>query len=243
MAEAGVRRFNWAGGLEPETAIPGAGSERIAPVRTDAVSIDASAVLIVGEGPLPGGDWSARLAGMRQRVLALSRRSQGLPVIAGVRTVGLERELRDDEREEQRRAEIREKFRTVWIIVISLLVTVIGISNAMLMSVTERFREIGTMKCLGALSSFVRSIFFIESSLMGAVGALAGVLVGAVFVLGIFSFTYGPGLVFASLNYWLLLFDALFCQVAGILLAVVAAIYPASYASRMVPATALRSTI
>ncbi|MFH1887558.1 MAG: FtsX-like permease family protein, partial [Pseudomonadota bacterium] len=38
-----------------------------------------------------------------------------------------------------------------WIAVLSLLVCVAGIANAQLMAVTERFREIGTMKCLGAL--------------------------------------------------------------------------------------------
>ena len=39
----------------------------------------------------------------------------------------------------------------IWLIVMSLIVCVVGIANSMLMAVTERFREIGTMKCLGAL--------------------------------------------------------------------------------------------
>ena len=42
-----------------------------------------------------------------------------------------------------------------WIIILSLLVCVVGIVNAQLMAVTERFREIGTMKCLGALDRFI----------------------------------------------------------------------------------------
>ena len=42
-----------------------------------------------------------------------------------------------------------ERSKQTWLISLSLLVCVVGIANAMLMSVTERFREIGTMKCLG----------------------------------------------------------------------------------------------
>ncbi|HOT52163.1 MAG TPA: hypothetical protein PLI07_14365, partial [Candidatus Hydrogenedentes bacterium] len=51
----------------------------------------------------------------------------------------------------------------VWLAAISLLVCVVGITNAMLMSVTERYREIGTMKCLGALDWFVVKLFLIEA--------------------------------------------------------------------------------
>ena len=65
-----------------------------------------------------------------------------------------------------------------WVVVISLLVTVIGITNALLMSVTERFKEIGTMKCLGALSGFIRQLFLIESMFIGLVGSLAGIVIG-----------------------------------------------------------------
>ena len=65
----------------------------------------------------------------------------------------------------------------MWIIVISLLVTVIGIANSMLMSVTERFRDIGTMRCLGALSGFVRTLFLVEAAFMGVVGGAFGAVV------------------------------------------------------------------
>ena len=48
-----------------------------------------------------------------------------------------------------------------------MLVAFVGVLNAMLMSVTERFREIGTMKCLGALNSFIVKLFLIESLFQG----------------------------------------------------------------------------
>ncbi|MCP3893792.1 MAG: FtsX-like permease family protein, partial [Bacteroides sp.] len=65
-----------------------------------------------------------------------------------------------------------------WIILLSLLVCVVGIVNAQLMSVSERFREIGTMKCLGALDNFIIRIFILEAAIQGLVGSLAGALLG-----------------------------------------------------------------
>ena len=137
----------------------------------------------------------------------------------------------------------QEHFRTVWIVVISLLVTVIGIANALLMSVTERFKEIGTMKCLGALSSFIRQMFLIESALIGVAGSILGAIIGALFPLITYGFTLGFGIVFTSMNYGLL-FGAIFLSIiAGTILSIIAAIYPATFASKMVPAMALRSNV
>ena len=73
-----------------------------------------------------------------------------------------------DERDPQRRIQ------TNWLIGLALLVAFVGILNAMLMSVTERFREIGTMKCLGALDSFIVKLFLIESFFQGGAGTVAG---------------------------------------------------------------------
>jgi hypothetical protein len=62
------------------------------------------------------------------------------------------------------------RIQTRWLMSLALLVAFVGILNAMLMSVTERFREIGTMKCLGALDSFIIKLFLIESLFQGGVG-------------------------------------------------------------------------
>jgi len=48
-----------------------------------------------------------------------------------------------------------QRSQTAWMLGIALLISFVGIVNAMLISVTERFREIGTMKCLGGLDSFI----------------------------------------------------------------------------------------
>src|SRR5207249_10667555 len=78
-----------------------------------------------------------------------------------------------------------------WLIGMALLVAFVGILNAMLMSVTERFREIGTMKCLGALDGFIVKLFLIESLFQGVVGTIIGVLVGLSLALISAAATYG----------------------------------------------------
>ncbi len=139
--------------------------------------------------------------------------------------------------------------RGVWLVTLSLMVCVVGITNAMLMSVTERFREIGTMKCLGALDKFVVKLFLIESSLQGVVGSLLGAAIGFLlsFVRALFTFHITD--VQTGEGHWLALgyFPALgllgWGAVAvgtGIVLSVVAAIYPAIRAARMEPVQAMR---
>ena len=132
--------------------------------------------------------------------------------------------------------------REAWLVVLSLCVAVVGIVNAMLMSVTERFREIGTMKCLGALDSFVIKLFMLESTFVGAIGTAIGTAIGLLLT-GIFStLSYWPlrSLLFAALPWGELLNGVLLALVAGTLLSVLGAIYPAIVAARMEPVAALR---
>ena len=78
-----------------------------------------------------------------------------------------------------------ERSKQTWLISLSLLVCVVGIANAMLMSVTERFREIGTMKCLGALDTFIVKLFLLESTFQGFAGTSAGIVIGFLLTLGL----------------------------------------------------------
>lgn len=148
--------------------------------------------------------------------------------------------------EERERAEMRrqqQRARQIWITIVSMLVTVIGISNAMLMSVTERIREIGTMKCLGALSGFVVKLFLIESFLIGAVGAVVGTVLGFVVPFVAYMLSSGIELLFASTPFLHLTGCGAGSVAVGTVLAIVAAIYPAVVAARMVPADALRTNV
>jgi hypothetical protein len=203
----------------------------------------ATALLVVGEGRIDPVQVQELARNAKHKIVFATRTSHGAVSTDGVRAVVLERALREDEIKKIANEERKARFRNTWIVVISLFVTVIGIANSMLMSVTERFREIGTMKCLGALSGFVRRMFLIESSMVGLAGALAGAVVGVLFSTVAYAMTYGLGLVVGSLDLVRLAGYFLSCTVLGVLLAVAAALYPARFASRMVPSHALRSEI
>lgn len=205
---------------------------------------EQTVLFMVGEGtaPLPVA-WRPP-PGVRTVIAAL-RGGTADPGWPDSTFIPLARELTAEDIDAQGQEVRQERFRSLWIVIISLLVTVIGISNAMLMSVTERFREIGTMKCLGALSAFIRRIFLLESSLMGVVGGVSGAALGMLFALLVYAFTYGWGLVATAAADGAGLLGMYFggSLMAGVVLAVVAALYPAQVASRMVPADALRSNV
>lgn len=137
-------------------------------------------------------------------------------------------------------AEVEQaRTQTWWVIGLALLVAFVGILNAMLMSVTERFREIGTMKCLGALDGFIVKLFLIESLFQGGAGTIVGVLVGLVLSVAAAVWSYGS-FAWANVPWAELGVVALICFGVGVLLTVVGALYPAWQAARMQPIAAMR---
>ena len=117
------------------------------------------------------------------------------------------------------------RIQTRWLLGLALLVAFVGILNAMLMSVTERFREIGTMKCLGALDSFIIKLFLIESLFQGLVGTALGVAGGLVLSLASAWSAYGA-YAWKNVPWTTLGFDALQCLAVGIALTVAGALLP-----------------
>ena len=132
----------------------------------------------------------------------------------------------------------------LWMVIIALLVCGVGIVNSMLMSVTERYKEIGTMKCLGATDTNVLEIFLIEALLLGLLGGVIGAFAGWVAAMGIFGFSFGIEGIFPAANLMptLISYVTYIGEAIGIaaLLSVAAAAYPAFYAARLNPAEALR---
>ena len=247
LEEKDLKALKWTSFGESEFPVDSLGIpvSQVAISNPQELGEDVSAVLLLGVGEMPSFDWTTLFSKARQRVLACSRMAEDFTFNESVISIVLEREMRPDELAKLNAEKRKTKFRNNWITIISILVTIIGISNAMLMSVTERFREIGTMKCLGALSSFVRTLFLIESGFVGVIGGAIGCLFGFGFSLIVYGFTYGFGLVFLSLKTEFLLMGlhVFLALLAGILLSVLAAIYPAQVASKMVPANALRSNV
>jgi putative ABC transport system permease protein len=118
------------------------------------------------------------------------------------------------------------------IAVISLVVGAIGIANITLVSVTERTREIGIMKAVGARNRDVLQLFLTEAVLLGAIGSGVGVPLGL--AVGWAATAYAD-VGFALAPNWLA-----FAVVMGLSVGVVAGLYPAWSASRVDPIDALR---
>mgnify|MGYP000397899611 CR=1 FL=1 len=118
------------------------------------------------------------------------------------------------------------------IAVIALVVGAIGIANIMLVSVTERTREIGIMKAVGARNRDVMELFLLEATLLGAGGALIGLPLGL-------AVSWGAAQ-YADVGFALAPFWSALAVLVGVLVGVVAGLYPAWRAARIDPIEALR---
>ncbi len=115
---------------------------------------------------------------------------------------------------------------------VSLLVGGIGIMNIMLVSVTERTREIGIRMAIGARSSAVRSQFLIESIVLSLMGGTVGIILGIVVSLAIPAMLGWPTLV----SMMAIVGSVLFSAAVGIFFGY----YPARKAASLDPIEALR---
>ncbi|SFB69433.1 putative ABC transport system permease protein [Halobiforma haloterrestris] len=115
---------------------------------------------------------------------------------------------------------------------IALVVGSIGIANIMIVSVTERTREIGIMKAVGATKRDVMQLFLVESVILGVIGALVGVAAGL-----------GAGYLGVRFLEWPMAYPVDWIAIAiavGIGVGVVSGLYPAWRGARVDPIEALR---
>ncbi len=132
--------------------------------------------------------------------------------------------------------------RQQWLAVMALLVCFVGIMNSMLMSVTERFKEIGTMKCLGALDSFIVKLFFIEAVLMGVIASTLGWLLGWLITSVVHLITAGAK-DFGGAFWAGSVSQAILSIAIGAGITLIAGIPPAARVAAMPAASALRSEV
>ncbi len=115
---------------------------------------------------------------------------------------------------------------------ISLLVGGIGVMNIMLVSVTERIREIGLRKALGATPAVIMRQFLTEASLLGLIGGTLGVIVGVI------GARLLPGVISQPVSVSPV--ATVGALLVSLLIGIIAGVYPASRAARLAPIDALR---
>jgi putative ABC transport system permease protein len=119
------------------------------------------------------------------------------------------------------------------LVAISLVVGGIVIMNIMLMAVSERTREVGIRKALGARRSDILAQFVVESATLSSIGALLGIGFGILLAFAVKALTPLP----AAVAPWSVGIGVLL----GVTVGVAAGVYPASRASRLDPIVALRA--
>lgn len=115
---------------------------------------------------------------------------------------------------------------------ITLLGAAIGLMNIMLVSVTERTREIGIRKAMGATRRIIRDQFLIEAVVIGLLGGLIGIL-GGMLIGNITTMLTGGTFI---IPWGWMIMGVVLCLVVGL----VSGLYPASKASRLDPIESLR---
>lgn len=126
---------------------------------------------------------------------------------------------------------------------IAITVSALGIINTMVMSVLERYKEIGIMKAVGASDRDVRRIFLFESATIGFAGGIFGLLLGWIVSIVInqvanhFTARQGvPSMDYFSFPWWLCLGAIVF----AIAISLGAGVYPTMRAASVDPVVALR---
>ncbi len=119
----------------------------------------------------------------------------------------------------------------LWLLSVAVIVAAVSTATVMLISVYERYREIGVLKCIGALDRHVFLLIIVEAFIQGVIGGVIGILLGVI-----------PALIFTPLNglsgvNYLALASTMLLST---LISTASSLYPAYRAMRLNPIEALR---
>ena len=129
-----------------------------------------------------------------------------------------------------------------WLIIVSFIVCVVGLTNSSLIAVYERYREIGIMKSLGALDRHVLELFLIEATLFGLAGGVLGFFLGTLSAAISTGFQIGFGALFTmNISYFLL--NLGYAVGLAVVLNILSTAYPAYKAAKLKPVEALEYEI
>ena len=125
--------------------------------------------------------------------------------------------------------------------VLIIIIASFGIVSTLFMAVMEKTKEIGMLMAMGVTRRSIMIIFIMESGLLGLLGALIGVMLGAAFSIYMGSYDYGFEVMagISSIPYVVRLQDAAIIVLFTFLLNLIAGIYPASRASKLKPVEAI----
>ena len=185
------------------------------------------------------------LEGFSQVIVHCQRPRDVLRVERAIRQMGFETRALIDELQEARKVFLFMEVLLAAVGTVGLVVAGLGIVNTLLMSVLERYQEIGIYKAIGASDTDVRVLFLTEAALVGFVGGLGGLVlarvVSSIIQWGVHAYAVRQGftapLVLFAFPFWLLGGAVLFATAVSIL----GGLYPASRAARVDPIRALRA--
>jgi putative ABC transport system permease protein len=184
-----------------------------------------------------------QMAGYSTVTVRVASPAQVAPIKAKLEERGLRTFALMDQLEEMQKGFIIMDMFLLAVGMIGITVASLGIVNTMVMSILERYREIGVMKAVGATNGDVQKIFLFESGMIGFLGGVFGLALAWVvsFVINqvVNGLTSGRGVPFIqyfSFPWWLCLGAILF----SIIVSLVAGTYPTLRAARVDPVVALR---
>ncbi|MCS7211069.1 MAG: FtsX-like permease family protein [Chloroherpetonaceae bacterium] len=182
-------------------------------------------------------------AGYQAIIIRASNQKECEAIAAAMNAIGLNATSFTDQFEEFKKLFLLFDLALAVIGTVALVVATLGIANTMVMSVMERYREIGIMKAIGAGDDDIRKIFFVESAVIGFLGSVAGLVIGQLATEGInalvnwyVSSQTGTRIDFFYFPLWLVLSAIGF----AVFISLVAGFYPARRAARIQPVEALR---